>query len=30
VFAYDLITRECAIDSAARTLTPSQTHAAVI
>jgi len=26
VFAYDLITRECSIDSAERKLTPSQTH----
>jgi len=26
VFAYDLITRECSIDDAARKLSPSQTH----
>jgi AhpD family alkylhydroperoxidase len=26
VFAYDLITRECAIDDAARVATPSRTH----
>jgi alkylhydroperoxidase family enzyme len=27
IFAYDMVTRECPIDSAERTLSPSQTHA---